>query len=79
MPRMRKVGNVGMSDQFRYRLQRKEPYSMPCVIGNCSYPLPTYRWKDIAVSSDRAALESGITDWDNYRVIDTQQNEQEER
>ena len=25
---------------------------MPCTIGNRSYPLPTYRWKDVAISDD---------------------------
>ena len=61
-----------MSNVYRYRLQRKEPISRPCIIGNHSYPLPTYRWKDIAVSNNKAALEAGITDWGKYRVIDTQ-------
>lgn len=60
-----------MSNIYRYRLQRKEQISRPCIIGNRSYPLPTYRWKDIAVSNDKAALETGITDWEKYRVVDT--------
>ena len=30
-----------MSEQYRYRLQRKEPYSMPNILGNCSMPVYT--------------------------------------
>jgi len=41
-----------MIHRYKYRLQRKEKYSMPCTIGNRSYPLPTYRWKDVAISDD---------------------------
>ena len=36
-----------MSEQYRYRLQRKEPYSMPNILGNHSMPVHTYRWKEI--------------------------------
>lgn len=41
---------------MRYRLQRKEPVAMPCVIGNHSMPLPSYRWKDIAGSDNLELL-----------------------
>lgn len=40
----------------KYRLQRKESYSMPNILGNCSFPVATYRWKDIAVSDDKEIL-----------------------
>ena len=60
-----------MAERLRYRLQRKEPYSMPCIIGNHSYPLPTYRWKDIVVSNDRAELEKLKLNAYDYRIIDT--------
>ena len=44
---------------------------MPCIIGNHSYPLPTYRWKDIVVSNDRAELEKLKLNAYDYRIIDT--------
>ena len=50
-----------MSEQYRYRLQRKEPYSMP---------VKTYRWKDIAVSGDFAELKKHLPDSPAYRIID---------
>ena len=52
-----------MSEQYRYRLQRKEPYSMPNILGNHSMPVNTYRWKDIAVSGDFEELKS------IYRIV----------
>ena len=61
-----------MAKRLRYRLQRKEATTMPCVIGNHSYPLPTYRWKDVAMSDDKAALEAMIKDHAKYRIIDTE-------
>ena len=57
---------------MRYRLQRKESVSRPCIIGNHSYPLPAYRWKDIAVSDDLDALKANLRKDDNHRIIDTQ-------
>lgn len=40
------------AEQARYRLQRKEPYTMPNILGNHSMPVHSYRWKYIAVSGD---------------------------
>jgi hypothetical protein len=42
---------------MRYRLQFKEATTHPYIIGNHSYPYPTYRWIDIAISDDLEALE----------------------
>ena len=56
---------------MRYRLQRKERIAMPCIIGNKSMPLPTYRWKDIAVSDDFDALLTYYVDDGAHRIIDT--------
>lgn len=56
----------------RYRLQRKEPFAMPNILGNASQPVHTFRWKDIAVSDSREALEKCVKDWTNYRIEDTQ-------
>lgn len=55
----------------RYRLQRKEPFVMPNILGNASQPVHTYRWKDIAMSDSREALEECVKDWTNYRIEDT--------
>lgn len=60
-----------MSEQHRYRLQRKEPYSMPNILVNHSMPVKTYRWKDIVVSSDFKELEKLLPNNPNYRIIDT--------
>ena len=57
-----------MSEQCRYRLQRKETYSMPNILGNHSMPVRTYRWKDIAVSGDLEELKKQIQ-MDLERVI----------
>lgn len=56
---------------MRYRLQRKTPYTMPNILGGHSFPVPTYRWKDIATSDDKSALEALVSDWTNYRIEDT--------
>lgn len=40
-----------------YFLERKEPISIKTVIGNKVYPLPSYRWKAIAVSDDEESLK----------------------
>ena len=45
---------------MRYRLQRKEPYTMPNILGNHSMPVHTYRWKDIAISDDLEALKKAM-------------------
>ncbi len=56
---------------MRYRLQRKEAYAMPNILGNRSFPVHTYRWKDIAASDDRAALEKLMPNSKDYRIEDT--------
>lgn len=62
--------------QSRYRLQRKETVALPNVLGNCSYPVYTYRWKDIAISDDREVLERMKPDNKNYRIEDTRRFEE---
>ena len=59
-----------MSEQCRYRLQRKETYSMPNILGNHSMPVRTYRWKDIAVSGDLEELKKHLPNSTDYRIID---------
>jgi hypothetical protein len=54
-----------------YFLEHKEPYAMPNILGNHSFPVHTYRWRTIAVSEEKYALENLIpTDKrSEYRVI----------
>lgn len=56
---------------MRYRLQRKEAYAIPNILGNHSFPVHTYRWKDVAASDDRFALEKLMTNSKDYRIEDT--------
>lgn len=55
----------------RYRLQCKEQRVIPNVLGNHSYPVYSYRWKDVALSDDRQALEAIMPNSTNYRIEDT--------
>ena len=57
-------------EQSRYRLQRKEPYAQRNILGNHSMPVHTYRWKDIAVSSDLEELKKHLPNNPDYRIID---------
>jgi len=63
---------------MRYRLQRKEPYTMPNILGGHSFPVHTYRWKDIAASDDREALERIMPNNKDYRIEDTRPDERRE-
>lgn len=53
-----------------YFLERKEPYTMPNILGNHSMPVYTYRWKAIAVCEEKEPLEEQLTklNKDNYRI-----------
>lgn len=57
----------------RYRLQRKEIYHMPNILGNKSFPVVTHRWKDILASDDKEALEEYLIEDGNHRIIDTRE------
>ena len=48
---------------------------MPNILGNRSFPVHTYRWKDIAASDDRAALEKLMPNSKDYRIEDTRPSE----
>lgn len=63
----------------RYRLQRKEAYNMPNILGNHSFPVVTYRWKDILASNDKEALEDYMIEDGNHRIIDTREEVDVER
>lgn len=47
-----------------YFLERKEPYAMPNILGNCSFPVATFRWKIIAKCEEKAPLEDIIKEMD---------------
>lgn len=62
---------------MRYRLQRKEQCVHPNILGNHSFPVYSYRWKDIATSASLEILreyqaENGIVG-DQYRIIDVEE------
>lgn len=59
----------------RYRLQRRESVAMPNILGNHSMPVYTYRWKDVAVSDDKASLLGVMPQGDKYRIEDTRPQE----
>lgn len=55
-----------------YFLERKEPYTMPNILGGHSTPVHTYRWKQIAVCEQREPLEKELKNrknQDQYRII----------
>ena len=62
---------------MRYRLQRKEQYVYPNILGNHSFPVYSYRWKDIATSASLEILreyqaENGLVG-DQYRIVDAKE------
>ena len=63
-----------------YFLERKEPYAMPNIFGNHSFPVHTYRWRQIAVSKARWALENLIPldKRDEYRIISNEPEKERE-
>lgn len=63
--------------RLRYRLQHKEQYVLPNVLGNCNFPVYMYRWKDIAISDDKRVLEDMALNSADYRVIDTEPPKEE--
>lgn len=66
-----KGGANCMSKKLRYRLQKKVPIARPNILGNHSFPVHTYQWKDIAVSDDREALVKVMPNDRDYRIEDT--------
>ena len=61
---------------MRYRLQRKEQRVLPNVLGNHSFPVYSWRWKDIAASDDLNQLEKYQAEQrligERYRIIDAE-------
>ena len=60
--------NSEENNQIMYVLQIKECTSKHYVIGNHSYPYPTYRWKDVAISESKEALEEMKISNFEYRI-----------
>jgi len=58
-----------------YFLERKEPYAMPNILGNCSMPVHTYRWKAIAVCEELEPLLEELKKLNSrdYRIISNQE------
>ena len=62
---------------MRYRLQVKETVARPNILGNCSFPVYTHRWKDIYASDNKAELEKLLPKGNEYRIEDTRPYEAE--
>ena len=60
-----------------YFLERKEPYSMPNVLGNASQPVPTYRWKAIYTCPERGPLDLILQSLDAKKYRITSNNPEE--
>lgn len=57
-----------------YFLDKKERYFMPNILGNCSMPVDTWRWKSIAICEDVIPLEKRLSNMTyeqrkQYRII----------
>lgn len=63
-----------------YFLERKEPYAMPNVLGNRSFPVHTYRWVQIAVCEVKYPLENLIpaAKRNEYRIISNEPEKERE-
>lgn len=55
-------------------LERKEPYAMPNILGNHSFPVHSWRWRQVAVCAEREPLERMIppSKEKEYRIIDNE-------
>lgn len=62
---------------MRYRLQVMETVALPNILGNHSFPVYTYRWKDIYASDSKAELEKILPKGNKYRIEDTRPFEAE--
>ena len=64
-----------------YFLERKEPYAMPNILGNHSFPVHTYRRRTIAVSEEKYVLENLIPSGKSseYRVICNEPEKEREK
>lgn len=54
-----------------YVLERKEAIARPNILGNCSFPVHTYRWKQICMCEEKEPLDEIFKDCvpqENYRI-----------
>ena len=67
--------------RYRYRLQRKEQWVVPNILGNRSMPVYSWRWKDVYASNNYNLLADCMQeivdkDYRNlhnmYRIEDTE-------
>ena len=66
-----------MSCNLRYRVQKKERTSRPYIIGNKSFPLPVFIWRDIYAAENIDVLRKYYKPGNkNYRIIDTETGEE---
>lgn len=59
---------------MRYRLQHKQQYVMPNILGNHSFPVYSYRWVDIVCSNDLKAVKEyagDLLNFPDWRIEDT--------
>lgn len=65
----------GESEKDMYFIERKEPYAMPNILGNHSFPVHTYRWKIIAKCEEKEPLEEIISNMDSstHRITSNNQ------
>lgn len=47
-----------------YFIERKEPYTLPNILGNKSFPVHTHRWKIIAACESKTPLELALEKMD---------------
>ena len=51
-----------------YFLERKQQRVLPNVLGNCSQPVYSWSWKQIAVCKERQPLEKYVVS-NEYRIV----------
>lgn len=62
-----------------YFLEEKQPYAMPNILGNRSFPVHTYRWKIIAKCEERKPLEEMLSNIDlsTHRITSNSPNKEQ--
>ena len=58
-----------------YFLERKERCALPNILGNKSFPVPTWQWKQVAVCEEKEPLETLVIN-ENYRIISNNPDEE---
>lgn len=58
-----------------YFLEQRKKFTTPNILGGRSFPVPTWRWKQIAASEDKNALEEHLERIIEQRVKSEHSNE----